>query len=205
MSNKKVWVILFDSNLEVFNDELLDVSKHYRKIKREDLGRRGRPDITHIGILSVCDFPVYSRSDVGLILHTLNNKVIFVRDTWRPPRNYLNFVNLFVQLLKKGQVPPSGKPLLYIRNTTLEEAISELKVKKVVLLSSHGKRVDLEQFLFSIKSSFPVAFLVGAYANGAPRNEILKLSDSVISIHDKVLTTNVVLSTLMYCLEKVFL
>lgn len=202
---KKAWVILFDSNLELFNNELLDVSKHFRKMRREDLGRRGRPDIVHVGILNVCDFPAYSRGEVGLILHTIDNKVIFIRDSWRPPRNYINFSSLFAQLLKLGQVPPEGEPLLFIRNLTLKDTLKELKVRKAVLLSSHGKKVNFEQYLTSLRSSIPVAFLVGAYARGAPKSEILEVSDEVISVYDKVLTTNVVLSILMCYLEKVFL
>jgi len=195
---------LFDSNLELFNNELLDVSKHFRKMKREDLGRRGRPDIVHVGILNVCDFPAYSNGKVGLILHTIGNKVILIKDSWRPPRNYINFSKLFAQLLKLGQVPPEGEPLLSIKNLTLKDVLNSLNVGKVVLFSSHGKKVNLEQYLTSLKLNVPIAFLVGAYAKGAPRNEILGISDEVVSIYDKVLTTNVVLSTLMCYLEKVF-
>lgn len=205
LQNKKVWIVLFDSNLELFNNELLDISKHFRKMKQGDVGKKGRPDIAHIGILNVCDFPSYSRGDVGLILHTIEDKVIFIKDSWRPPRNYINFSSLFAQLLKLGRVPPEGEPLLFIRNSVLRDILRELKVKKVILLSSHGKKVNFEQYLISLKPSTPVAFLVGAYARGAPRNEILAISDEVISIYDKVLTTNVVLSMLMCYVEKVFL
>ncbi|MGB9806461.1 MAG: hypothetical protein ACP5KW_05845 [Thermoproteota archaeon] len=205
MQNKKVWVVLFDSNLELFNNELLDVSKHFRKMRRDDLGKRGRPDITHVGILNVCDFPAYSRGEVGLILHTIDNKVILIKDSWRPPRNYINFSSLFAQLLKLGRVPPEGEPLLLVSNSALKDTLSDLRVKKVILLSSRGKKVNLEQYLTSLRSNIPVAFLVGAYARGAPRDEILAISDEVISVYDKVLTTNVVLSMLMCYLEKVFL
>jgi rRNA small subunit pseudouridine methyltransferase Nep1 len=196
---------LFDSNLELFNNELLDVSKHFRKMRRDDLGKRGRPDITHVGILNVCDFPAYSRGEVGLILHTIDNKVILIKDSWRPPRNYINFSSLFAQLLKLGRVPPEGEPLLLVSNSALKDTLSDLRVKKVILLSSRGKKVNLEQYLTSLRSNIPVAFLVGAYARGAPRDEILAISDEVISVYDKVLTTNVVLSMLMCYLEKVFL
>ncbi|MGB9759392.1 MAG: hypothetical protein ACP5IT_04905 [Thermoproteota archaeon] len=205
MQNKKVWVVLFDSNLELFNNELLDVSKHFRKMRRDDLGKRGRPDITHVGILNVCDFPAYSRGEVGLILHTIDNKVILIKDSWRPPRNYINFSSLFAQLLKLGRVPPEGEPLLLVSNSALKDTLSDLRVKKVILLSSRGKKVNLEQYLTSLRSNIPVAFLVGAYARGAPRDEILAISNEVISVYDKVLTTNVVLSMLMCYLEKVFL
>jgi len=205
LQNKKVWVVLFDSNLELFNNELLDVSKHFRKMRRDDLGKRGRPDITHVGILNVCDFPAYSRGEVGLILHTIDNKVILIKDSWRPPRNYINFSSLFAQLLKLGRVPPEGEPLLLVSNSALKDTLSDLRVKKVILLSSRGKKVNLEQYLTSLRSNIPVAFLVGAYARGAPRDEILAISDEVISVYDKVLTTNVVLSMLMCYLEKVFL
>ncbi|MGC8933959.1 MAG: hypothetical protein ACP5LN_02280 [Thermoproteota archaeon] len=205
MQNKKVWVVLFDSNLELFNNELLDVSKHFRKMRRDDLGKRGRPDITHVGILNVCDFPAYSRGEVGLILHTIDNKVILIKDSWRPPRNYINFSSLFAQLLKLGRVPPEGEPLLLVSNSALKDTLSDLRVKKVILLSSRGKKVNLEQYLTSLRSNIPVAFLVGAYARGAPRDELLAISNEVISVYDKVLTTNVVLSMLMCYLEKVFL
>ncbi|MGB9894824.1 MAG: hypothetical protein ACPLN2_02850 [Thermoproteota archaeon] len=205
MQNKKVWVVLFDSNLELFNNELLDISKHFRKMRRDDLGKRGRPDITHVGILNVCDFPAYSRGEVGLILHTIDNKVILIKDSWRPPRNYINFSSLFAQLLKLGRVPPEGEPLLLVSNSALKDTLSDLRVKKVILLSSRGKKVNLEQYLTSLRSNIPVAFLVGAYARGAPRDEILAISNEVISVYDKVLTTNVVLSMLMCYLEKVFL
>ena len=205
MQSKKAWVVLFDSNLELFNDELLDISKHFRKIRRDDLGKRGRPDITHVGVLNVCDFPAYSSGEVGLILHTIEDKVIFIKDSWRPPRNYVNFSSLFVQLLKLGQVPPEGEPILLVKNSALKDVLRNLRVRKVILLSSRGKKVNFEQYLASLKSNAPVAFLVGAYAKGAPRDEILAISDDVISIYDKVLTTNVVVAMLMCYLEKVFL
>jgi len=199
----KILIVLFDSNLELFGGSLLDISKHYKRMKKEDIGRRGRPDILHSTLLTICDSPLYAENKIGIIIHTIEDRIIIVKENWRPPRNYNNFTGLMVQLLEKGQVPPKGNPILYILNSKgLGNFMEMINAKNVILFSSHGKKVtSLRETLRDFLRDLPVVFLIGAYAKGKPRQEIFNISTNVISICDRVLSSNYVACKLVCSLE----
>ncbi len=184
------------------DEMLLDRVIHHSILKgMPDSTRRGRPDIVHLSILSIADTPAYRGGLVDFILHTIKDLIIVPKRTWRPPRNYYNFVSIFEQLLKIKRIPPEGEPILVARQGNLAGAIKSLSPKRVVLFSSRGRLVDLHQF-FRTTQYAGCVYLIGAYAKGEPRKSIVDMADDVISIYPKMLPGWVVASRAVYELEK---
>jgi rRNA small subunit pseudouridine methyltransferase Nep1 len=215
--------LFFDSNVETVPTEysamrhLTRLAKRYRKRPKEmlldraihhsilkmmpDSLRRGRPDIVHLSILSIADTPAYQQDLVNFILHTIENLIIVPKGIWRPPRNYLNFVNLFEQLLRARRVPQTGEAVLATRPGDIKDALGLLRGKRVILFSSRGRLVDLRLFFETTPYEGSV-YLVGAYAKGKPRKSILEIADDVVSIYPRMLSSQVVVSRVAYELER---
>jgi len=218
------WILLFDSNIETIPREIagdrslakvakgqrskgteqiiLDRSIHHFAMRRLSGGlARGRPDIVHISILGVTDTPAYASGTVRLLIHTTGDRLIEPANRWRPPRNYRNFLGLMEALMEVGRVPPGGKPILELETGSIEDAVSRTKAERVVLLSSHGQLCDLREKVESLKGRL-VTYLIGAYAKGEPRAEVVSVADEVVSIHPSSLSSSVVVARLLYEIER---
>jgi rRNA small subunit pseudouridine methyltransferase Nep1 len=218
------WILLFESNIETIPPDIagdrslvklaknnkgrrpeqiiLDRAVHHFALQHLSDGlARGRPDIAHMSILSVTDTPAYASGAVKLLIHTVGNRLIEPAYKWRPPRNYRNFLGLMEALMEAGRVPPSGKPILKLQTGSIEDAVSRTKAEHVVLLSSHGRLCDLREKVESLKGR-SVTYLVGAYAKGEPRADVVSVADEVVSIHPSPLSSSVVVARLLYEIER---
>jgi rRNA small subunit pseudouridine methyltransferase Nep1 len=218
------WILLFESNIETIPPEIagdrslvkvakgkkgrksgqiiLDRAVHHFAMQHLSDGlARGRPDIAHISILSVTDTPAYANGTVKLLIHTIGNRLIEPANRWRPPRNYRNFLGLMEALMEAGRVPLSGEPILKLETGNIEDAVSRTRAEHVVLLSSHGRLCDLREKVESLKGRL-VTYLVGAYAKGEPRADIVSVADEVVSIHPSPLSSSVVIARLLYEIER---
>jgi rRNA small subunit pseudouridine methyltransferase Nep1 len=223
MRSPLAWIVLFDSNVEAVQGEarsralragsrlgartrwaggILDRSVHHFAMRSlPDSGRRGRPDIVHASILSIADAPAYADGIVNFLVHTVEDKVIVPAASWRPPRNYRNFLGLMEELLRIGRVPPKGRPILRLEKGSIEDAVRRTRADRIVLLSSSGKLRDLSEVVAEMRHRVP-AYLIGGYARGGPRQEVTKLADEVVSIHSSSLSSSIVISRLLYEVEK---
>lgn len=223
MHSPVAWVALFDSNVETIPREIigersltklarkngrgpertiLDRSSHHFAMQRlRDGQMRGRPDIVHMSVLSITDTPVYASGRVDLIVHTVGDRLIMPAKEWRPPRNYRNFLGLMEDLLQAGRVPPEGRPILKMVRGDIKDAVSRTGAERAILLSSHGKLCDLRERVQDLKD-IVVVYLIGGYAKGKPRAEVVDVADDVVSIHPSSLSSSVVTARLMYEIER---
>lgn len=213
----KLNLILLDSSLELVPKEILthpaviknakkrhkkpehtilDISLHYHAMKElTDRSKRGRPDIVHLAMLMFLTEQTPIKGD--FYIHTIDGKIIYVKNDMRPPKNYNRFIGLMEQLLVYGKVPiNSDEPLMKILDLKLEN----LKEKyKIGVLSENGKRVSPED-LCKLGDDWLLG--VGAFPHGDFSEEVKKVADDYFSISSYKLETHQVICRLISsCLQ----
>ncbi|RLE65890.1 MAG: 16S rRNA methyltransferase [Thermoprotei archaeon] len=170
---------------------LLDISLHYHAMKRlPEFQKRGRPDIAHFFLLLALDSPLNRRRLMETVIHTLQDKVIFVDPSTRIPKNYNRFVGLIEQLFEEGRVPPDSETsLLRIEEKSLRDLIEYFNPSRVFLLSERGKGTRLLEFADTIAAEKKPMLLIGGFQRGDFSEETLSLCDEIISLYDESLTS----------------
>ena len=155
------------------NEILLDQSNHGRSMTRlEDGDRRGRPDIVLFSLQALLETPLCKAGSLSIHIHLQDGRIVEVNPTVRLPRNHDRFVGLMEQLLLKGQVPPTGDPLLRISNDSLSELISTLKGSSsdalTLLAVEGGQKSNMKSLVETFPSDMdiPVILGVGAFPHG---------------------------------------
>ncbi len=165
---------------------LLDVSLHYnamRKLKRRE--KRGRPDIVHQALLSALETPLVHIDMLKVYVHTIDDKVIYMKPDLRLPKNYNRFVGLVEQLLTVGRVPPdSSEPLMWVEEISLKELLSlEIRPSKTYIFTERGKLVRLnhlsKEIVKLLKGKLEVAVLIGGFPHGDFEEETLRLGEKI--------------------------
>ena len=183
-------------------DILLDKSIHYHAMKDLKYSeKRGRPDIVHVSLLNALGSPLNLEGKLRIYIHTISDYVIFIRPDTRIPRNYMRFIGLLEQLFITGKVPPdSDKPLLLIKDMSLEELLSTIG-KKLTLLSETGELVSPDYVVEEIISSNGIIG-IGGFPHGDFSKRIYRLADKVYSIYPKSLDTWIVVSRIIEAYER---
>jgi len=183
-------------------DILLDKSIHYHAMKDLKYSeKRGRPDIVHASLLNALSSPLNLEGKLRIYIHTIGDYIIFIRPDTRIPRNYMRFVGLLEQLFITGKVPPdSDKPLLLIKDMSLEELLSTIG-KKLTLLSETGELVSPDYVVEEIISSNGIIG-IGGFPHGDFSKRIYRLADKVYSIYPKSLDTWIVVSRIIEAYER---
>jgi len=186
---------------------LLDISLHYFAMQSlPERHKRGRPDIVHVCLLNALSSPLNSEGLLRTVVHTVDNRAIFIDPETRIPRNYNRFVGLMEQLLTQGKVPPdSEKPLMYWRRMELRELLDELGIEVAILLSERGIKVELAELgrmlARAIKLGIPTAVMVGAFPHGDFRRETVDCATHIIAIYRRTLDAWTVVSRILTAVE----
>ncbi len=161
---------------------ILDSSLFHRAIKKlPQAERRGRPDLIHVALTVALDSPAARKGKLQVFVHTRNDEVIRIDSETRLPRNYNRFVGLIEQLFEKGQVPPTGKPLLALEKMTLGDLLKKLEPKEVVLFDAKGKKVGHHELKEIHHSS---AVIIGGFPHGEFSQANKKLATKIVSVAD---------------------
>lgn len=114
---------------------LLDASLHHSAMRKlEDAGRRGRPDIIHLFLLTALESPVNHAGKLRVLVHTREGYLVKVDPNTRIVRNYNRFCGLIEQLFETGKVP-TDKPLLTLEpNWTVKDVVASLRPDRVIVL-----------------------------------------------------------------------
>lgn len=164
-------------------DVLLDISRHYRAVKRlREWWKRGRPDIVHVSLLLAQSSVLNRAGFLRTFVHTYRGLVIEVDPETRVPRNYMRFVGLMEQLLRVGRVPPSGKALMRVLGHGLPGLIGRLGVDKVFVLDEKGRPVDPVVLGRMIVEAERPAIVVGGFQRGSFGREVSALRGVRVSI-----------------------
>lgn len=145
---------------------ILDSGKHYRAMKRlRDPEKRGRPDIVHFCLLLSLDSPVNKRGALRVIIHTLDDKIIYVNPKLRLPRTYGRFCGLMEKLFKEEEIKADGEPLLRIEEGDTRKLLDRMGGKKIVF-SPEGEKIDLGKLSPLFKKEKDIGVLIGGFSHG---------------------------------------
>ncbi|NWF96356.1 MAG: 16S rRNA methyltransferase [Candidatus Thorarchaeota archaeon] len=173
---------------------LLDQTHHGRSMTRlADGARRGRPDIVMHSLMAVLETPLCKAGLLGVHLHLLDGRTVYVSPDVRLPRAQDRFVGLMEQLLLAGQVPPDGNALLQLSDKTLDQLIRELQAGSdsalTLLAMEGGTRTDISRLAEILPSdpNIPVIVGVGAFPHGTFSDNIRGLFPIQIELDPEVM------------------
>ncbi|MFQ5711219.1 MAG: hypothetical protein ACE5GD_05490 [Candidatus Geothermarchaeales archaeon] len=185
-------------------DILLNLSKHHAAVKKlGDLDRRGRPDITHLALLTALDSPLNQMGRLQIYVHTLNGEIFRLSGEVRLPRSYERFEGLTVALLRDGHVPKDPPYLLEMVDEDLPTLLKTLKLDRLIALSRVGSEVDLPRFLRSALGGRRVGFMVGGFQRGHFSPEVASLADEIIRVSPYPLSTHLAICKIFHEVERI--
>ena len=180
---------------------LLDNSWHFAAMKDLDNEiKRGRPDIVHLTLLSLCTTPAFFDNKFKVYVHTINDQVISISNNTRLPKSYHRFQGLMEKLFQTKIIESPYETLMKIENLSMSELISEIKPDKVIGLTTKGKKSTLIDLVQGIDDNSCI--IIGGFQKGHFSNETEKILDQSFSINDRSLEAHLVASRLAYEYEK---
>jgi len=189
-------------------DVLLDRSLHHFAMVDTELEfaqKRGRPDIVHISLINALATPLYQNNLVRVIVHTIDNKIIYIGEKVRIPKSYARFEGLILTLFRnKSIVSEDGKVLLKLqKNMNFEKLLKEIvKPDLVVGLSTTGSFMTASEVARDLTKAINPCLIIGGFPKDHFSNSIESCFDKKFSIHNGGLETQVVVSRLIYEYEK---
>ncbi len=91
---------------------LLDANHHWQAMQSlPDAKRRGRPDITHLTLLTILESPLCKAGHAEVLVHTRDGHLLRVRRDTRLPRAEARFQGLMAKVLTTGR-SNEGDPLI---------------------------------------------------------------------------------------------
>ena len=188
-------------NKKKSSEILLDNSWHFAAMKGiSNEIKRGRPDITHLSLLSICNTPLYQQNKIKVFVHTINNQVITLGEQVRLPKSYHRFQGIIEKLFKEQKIELSDKKLLEIENMTFEELINKINPKQLIGFSTEGKSSTFEESVKTISEDSCI--VIGGFQKGHFDEKIKNKFDRIERLSDNSLETHVVLSRIIYEYEK---
>ncbi len=177
---------------------LLDNALHHSAmVKLKDVGKRGRPDITHNCLLNVLGSPLNKSGNLKLYIHTLNNKIFEINPQIKIARNYNRFKGLMAKLLKENEIRIRELLLISQFNGNLMDLVKSFKKKEIVIFSSRGELVKSHLDLFNKDLTRNYIAIIGGFQRGYFTEDILNLSDKIVLISHHHLDAWVALSKII--------
>ena len=179
---------------------LLDRSFHHSAMARlEGAEKRGRPDITHVALLSATGTPLYLEGRMKVYVHTCQDMVLDIAEKTRIPKSYFRFRGL----MEKALAGEEEEGLVKSRPSELRElVVKRIGADAVYGLSVQGKSRELDEFAASIVEAERPCALVGGFPRGHFRPETTGLADELVRIDPTPLEAHVVVARLVYEVEK---
>ena len=183
------------------SNTLLDNSWHFGAMKGLDNEiKRGRPDIVHLTLLSICTSPAFYKNKIRVFIHTVNNEIISINNNTRLPKSYHRFQGLIEKLFLTKKIESETEILMEIKNSSLPKLISKIKPDEVIALTTEGQKTTLQKLIHKAKDNSCI--LIGGFQKGHFNKETQKLIEKSFSIHDSSLEAHLVASRLVYEYEK---
>ena len=180
---------------------LLDNSWHFGAMKGLDNEiKRGRPDIVHLTLLSLCTTPAFYENKIKVFVHTVNDKVIYFNNKTRLPKSYHRFQGLIEKLFLTQKIETDDEILMELQSSSLRDLIYEIKPTKIIGLTTKGKQTSLEKLLQHIPDNSCI--IIGGFQKGHFNHDTEKIINESFSISDSSLEAHLVASRLVYEYEK---
>ena len=171
-----------------YSSQLLDNALHHSAmVKLKDVGKRGRPDITHSCLLNALGSPLNKSGNLKIYIHTLNNKIFEINPKIKIARNYNRFKGLMAKLLRENEIRIKELLLISQFNGNLRNLVKSFKKKEIVIFSSKGVLVKYHLDLFDKDLTKNYIVIIGGFQKGYFAEDILNLSDKIVSISNILL------------------
>ena len=186
---------------KIISNTLLDNSWHFGAMKglKNEI-KRGRPDIVHLTLLSICTSPAFYENKIKLFVHTVNNEIISINNNTRLPKSYHRFQGLMEKLFLTKKIESETEILMEMQNSSLSKLISKIKPDEVIALTTEGEKTTFEKLIHQTKENSCI--LIGGFQKGHFNEENQKIIERAFSIHDSSLEAHLVASRLVYEYEK---
>ena len=183
------------------SNTLLDNSWHFGAMKGLDNEiKRGRPDIIHLTLLSLCTTPVFYKNKIKVFVHTVNDEVISINNNTRLPKSYHRFQGLMEKLFLTKKIESEDEILMEMKNSSLSQLVSKIKPTQIIGLTTQGQKISLDKLVKQIEENSCI--ILGGFQKGHFSNETEKIIDESFSINDSSLEAHLVASRLAYEYEK---
>jgi len=183
------------------SNTLLDNSWHFAAMKGlENEIKRGRPDIVHLTLLSLCTTPAFYENKIKVFVHTLNDEVITINNNTRLPKSYHRFQGLLEKLFLTKKIESENQILMEMEPSSLSKLILEIKPSQIFGLTTKGQKTNLEKLIVQIPDNSCI--LIGGFQKGHFSNRTENLIEKSFSINDSSLEAHLVASRLVYEYEK---
>jgi rRNA small subunit pseudouridine methyltransferase Nep1 len=186
---------------------LLDSNYHHGAMNNLPEGRRrGRPDITHLFLLTSLESIANKQNQLQILIHTRNNERISINPTTRIMRNYDRFLGLMEQLFEKNVVPNEKTPLLVLhKNMTLKQVIDGTHADVVIAFSTKGTPVVLHDYFTTLKKQKKknVVCIIGGFPSGEFHADIQNIASECVSLYPEMLPAWTVASEVLVNYENV--
>jgi len=182
-------------------ETLLDNSWHFGAMKGlENEIKRGRPDIIHLTLLSICTSPAFYDNKIKVFVHTLNDEIISINNNTRLPKSYHRFQGLMEKLFLTKKIESKDEILMELEKSSLSQLISKIKPTQIIGFTTKGKKTTFEKLIKQIEENSCI--LIGGFQKGHFSKETEKIIEQSFSIHDSSLEAHLVASRLVYEYEK---
>ena len=180
---------------------LLDNSWHFGAMKGLDNEiKRGRPDLIHLTLLSLCTTPAFYENKIKIFVHTINNKIISINNNTRLPKSYHRFQGLMEKLFLIKKIEHRDELLMNLETSTLSQLISKIKPTHIIGLTTVGKKTTFEKIVKELTENSCI--LIGGFQKGHFSKETEKIIEESFSINNSSLESHLVASRLVYEYEK---
>ena len=180
---------------------LLDNSWHFGAMKGLDNEiKRGRPDIVHLTLLSLCTTPAFYESKIKIFVHTTNEKIISINNKTRLPKSYHRFQGLIEKLFLTSKIETNNETLMELYSSSLSNIISKIKPARIIGLTTKGKKITLDKLVQQIPDNSCI--LIGGFQKGHFNQYTEKIINESFSINDSSLEAHLVASRFVYEYEK---
>jgi rRNA small subunit pseudouridine methyltransferase Nep1 len=180
---------------------LLDSNYHHAAMTNLSEGRRrGRPDITHLFLLTALESIVNKQGHLNILIHTRHDECIIVNPKTRIMRNYERFLGLLEKLFETQAVPDTKQPLLTLtKGMSLLHLIEQQHADKVLLLSEEGTLVYLPDFFkkFHTKKDQHLLCIIGGFPSGQLHTNLSTITTETISLFQEMLPAWTVASEIL--------
>ncbi len=184
--------------------QILDSNFHPKIVGRleEDAHKRGRPDVVHFALLDATSTPVFESGNLRVVVRTRDGHSIKVNSKTRLPRTLQRFCGVIAKLLT-GKLGVEERSLFEVKeNVSFSELIGSLPVDKIVSLTSLGTMSDLRTLTVGQLVERSTAWVVGGFPHGHFNDEVIEMSDNLVSIARLGLPAHVVTARLAYEIER---
>ena len=181
-----------------YPSKLLDNALHHSAMgKLKNVKKRGRPDIAHLCLLNALGSPLSKNGHLKLYLHTYNNKIYEINPEIKIARNYNRFKGLMAKLLIEDEIKTENLVLISRIKKNLSELLKFINSEETILFSRKGELVKNHYELFDKNIDKNYVGILGCFQKGSFSDEILSLSNKIVSISNHSLDAWVALNKII--------